>query len=82
MAPHPLLNATPVNGACDVVIFHRRHDLTLARLSLEDIRRVIEEWCSIYSKRGSQENVKYVQIFEVRYVNTWLRNVGLSSSSI
>ncbi|GJJ12027.1 hypothetical protein Clacol_006267 [Clathrus columnatus] len=63
-APHPLLSATPLNGVCDVIIFHPRHDLTLARLTVEDIRRVIEEWCSVYLKRGSQENIKYVQIFE------------------
>lgn len=61
---HPLLRSEPVQGNCDVVIFHPRHDLTLARLSSSDIERVIEEWKAIYVRRGNQEGIKYVQIFE------------------
>ena len=36
-APHPLLASEPVPvvAACDVLIFHPRHDLTRARLSLD-----------------------------------------------
>jgi UDPglucose--hexose-1-phosphate uridylyltransferase len=64
---HPLLASEPVVGACDVLVFHPRHDLTLARLSLEDIARIVDEWISVYKRRGSQESIKYVQIFEVGY---------------
>jgi UDPglucose--hexose-1-phosphate uridylyltransferase len=68
-APHPLLTAEPVQGGCDVIIFHPRHDLTLARLSIPDIEKVIAEWCSAYKKRGTEVGIKYVQIFEVcRYI--------------
>ncbi|KAI0811071.1 HIT-like domain-containing protein [Irpex lacteus] len=63
-APHPLLKTEPVQGGCDVLTFHRRHDLTLARLPLSDIEKVIEEWCKVYKKRGTQEGINYVQIFE------------------
>ena len=63
--PHPLLVSEPVIGACDVLVYHPRHDLTLARLSLEDIARIIDEWINVYKHRGSQESIKYVQIFEV-----------------
>ena len=35
--PTRCLSSEPVVGACDVLIFHPRHDLTLARLSPEDI---------------------------------------------
>ncbi|CAL1703891.1 unnamed protein product [Somion occarium] len=63
-APHPLLQTEPVQGGCDVLIFHPRHDLTLARLSLPDIRKVIDEWCKIYLQRGREEGIAYVQIFE------------------
>jgi len=66
-APHPLLASEPVVGACDVLIFHPRHDLTLARLAVEDIARIINEWTSVYRRRGSQESIKYVQIFEVPF---------------
>lgn len=65
---HPLLASEPVVGACDVLIFHPRHDLTLARLSLEDIARIVEEWAGVYRRRGSQEAIKYVLIFEVAHL--------------
>ncbi|TFK42831.1 galactose-1-phosphate uridyl transferase [Crucibulum laeve] len=64
VATHPLMTVEPVQGGCDVLIFHPRHDLTLARLKVEDIIRIIEEWTRIYVVRGSQEGIKYVQIFE------------------
>ncbi|KAG6910894.1 hypothetical protein DXG01_006577 [Tephrocybe rancida] len=64
VAPHPLLTTNTVHGACDVLMFHPRHDLTLARLAVPDIERIIAEWIAIYQRRGSQEGIKYVQIFE------------------
>ncbi|KAG6865278.1 hypothetical protein C0991_003738 [Blastosporella zonata] len=64
LAPHPLLTASPIHGACDVLIFHPRHDLTPARLQVPDIERIVAEWIRIYQLRGSQEGIKYVQIFE------------------
>ncbi|KAI0003294.1 galactose-1-phosphate uridyl transferase [Russula compacta] len=63
-APHPLLTTQPVEGQCDVITFHSRHDLTLARLAVEDIARIVDEWVAIYKRRGTQEGIKYVQIFE------------------
>jgi UDPglucose--hexose-1-phosphate uridylyltransferase len=65
VSPHPLLTAQPVDGQCDVITFHPRHDLTLARLGIEDISRIVEEWTAIYKRRGTQEGIRYVQIFEV-----------------
>lgn len=62
---HPMLTAQPVHGACDVIIFHPRHNLTLAQLDLPDIEQVINEWIRVYLERGRQDGVKYVQIFEV-----------------
>jgi UDPglucose--hexose-1-phosphate uridylyltransferase len=77
VAPHPLLTAQPVDGQCDVITFHPRHDLTLARLGIEDIARIVEEWIAIYKRRGTQEGIRYVQIFEVfiflpQYISSWL----------
>lgn len=54
-----------MQGGCDVICFHPRHDLTLARLPIPDIRKVIDEWTRIYLKRGREEGINYVQIFEV-----------------
>lgn len=64
-APHPLLKTQPVEGGCDVVVFHPRHDLTIARLTIPDIQVIVEQWKAVYKRRGTQEGIKYVQIFEV-----------------
>jgi len=68
---HPLLRSDPVQGACDVITFHPRHDLTLARLLPSDIERIIREWTNLYIRRGRQQGIKYVQIFEVRRGSTF-----------
>lgn len=62
--PHPFLTCQPIHGACDVVVFHPRHDLTLSDLPLHDIESVIDEWTRIYQMRGAEQGIKYVQIFE------------------
>ena len=62
---HPLLQQEPVQGNCDVLIFHPRHDLTLARLEAKDIIGIIDQWISTYKQRGGQEGIEYIQIFEV-----------------
>ncbi|KAF8582051.1 galactose-1-phosphate uridylyltransferase [Ramaria rubella] len=61
---HPLLTSAPVEGSCDVLIFHPRHDLTLARLSVTDVERIVDKWSDVYLARGTQEGIQYVQIFE------------------
>ena len=66
LAPlHPLMTVEPVHGACDVLIFHPRHDLAMARLDQKDIDRIVDEWIRIYLKRGVEPGIRYVQIFEV-----------------
>ena len=65
---HPLMTSEPVHGACDVLMFHPRHDLTLARMSIKDIEFIISDWIRIYRMRGSQPGIEYVQIFEVSWV--------------
>ena len=67
---HPLLAQEPVQGNCDVLIFHPRHDLTLPRLETSEIVRIVDEWIAVYEKRGRQEGIKYIQIFEVRPLST------------
>jgi len=63
-AAHPLLKTEPVEGACDVLVFHPRHDLTIARLSVPDIEVIVEQWKAAYKRRGTQQGIKYIQIFE------------------
>lgn len=62
---HPMLTSEPIHGACDVIVFHPRHDLTLAQLDTPDVERVVDEWIRVYLKRGREGGIKYVQIFEV-----------------
>jgi len=61
---HHLLAMKSVHGRCDVVIFHPRHDLTIAHLEKEDITKIIAEWKRIYSARSVEDGIQYVQIFE------------------
>ncbi|KAH8110056.1 galactose-1-phosphate uridylyltransferase, partial [Phellopilus nigrolimitatus] len=61
---HPLLATRAVHGLCDVLIFHPRHDLTLARLKPLDICTIIDEWVRVFIERSKENGIRYVQIFE------------------
>ena len=62
----PLLLAIPDAGICRVLCFSPRHDLTLPRMTPQELRAVIEAW--IQEARSLEANswVRYVQIFENR----------------
>jgi UDPglucose--hexose-1-phosphate uridylyltransferase len=61
-----LLLAQSEAGRCRVVCFSPRHDLTLARMSVPEIRTVVDTWCDEFSKLAAQPNVRAIQIFENR----------------
>ncbi len=61
-----LILAESEAGICRVVCFSPRHDLTLARMSVEEILRVVDLWVEQYSELGSLPYINYVQIFENR----------------
>lgn len=61
-APHPLLRAESAPGACRVICFSPRHDLTLPEMSLEEIEKVIQAWSEQYLELG--ESYRWVQVFE------------------
>lgn len=61
-----LLLAQSEAGRCRVVCFSPRHDLTLARMGVNEIRAVIDTWCDEFSELAGQPNVRSVQIFENR----------------
>jgi UDPglucose--hexose-1-phosphate uridylyltransferase len=61
---HPLLQARPVHGTCRVLCFCPRHDLTLAQLSLAEIRGVVELWAEQVAELG--QRFRWVQVFENR----------------
>jgi len=66
VADKGLLVAEGENGVCRVICFSPRHDLTLAKMSVEEIRAVVDTWAEQCTELGSREDIGYVQIFENR----------------
>ncbi|MEE2657599.1 MAG: UDP-glucose--hexose-1-phosphate uridylyltransferase [Candidatus Latescibacterota bacterium] len=59
---HPLLRASEVRGTCRVLCFSPRHDLTLARMSVETIGAVVDVWSQQVEELSSR--YRWVQVFE------------------
>jgi UDPglucose--hexose-1-phosphate uridylyltransferase len=53
-------------GICRVVCFSPRHDLTVSRMDVTAIRRVVDVWAAQYTELGSIPFINWVQIFENR----------------
>lgn len=61
-----LLIARAESGVCRVVCFSPRHDLTVSRMPLPDIGRVVDTWTEQYEELGAMPSIRSVQIFENR----------------
>ena len=61
-----LLVAEGETGVCRVICFSPRHDLTLAKMSVGEIRAVVDLWAEQCLDLGSRGDIGYVQIFENR----------------
>lgn len=61
-----LIVAESERGICRVVCFSPRHDLTIARMSVAEIRQVVETWVGQYQELGALPFINWVQIFENR----------------
>jgi UDPglucose--hexose-1-phosphate uridylyltransferase len=61
-----LLVAEGESGVCRVLCFSPRHDLTLARMEIADIRQVIDLWDAQIQELGARDDLQYVQVFENR----------------
>ena len=61
-----LLVAQSETGICRVVCFSPWHDLTLARMSINEIRSVVNVWADQFTELGNRPDINYVQIFENR----------------
>ncbi len=57
-----LLRAETVRGACRVICFSPRHDLTLASMGPPEIERVVDMWAEQSDELGRE--FRWVQIFE------------------
>lgn len=61
-----LLVAKAESGICRVICFSPRHDLTLAKMDVPSIRKVVDVWAEQVEELGSRGDIGYVQIFENR----------------
>ena len=57
-----LLRVDPVRGECRVICFSPRHDLTLAEMPEDDIRKVVDVWVEQTAELG--QRYPWVQVFE------------------
>jgi len=62
----PLLQGEVARGLCKVLCYHPDHSLTLARMTREEIRPVVDAWTREYLELGGIDWIEYVQIFENR----------------
>jgi UDPglucose--hexose-1-phosphate uridylyltransferase len=61
-----LLVGKAEQGICRVMCFSPRHDLTVPRMSLHELRGVVDSWVEQYSALGQIPWIRHVQIFENR----------------
>lgn len=61
-----LLVARSESGICRVLCFSPRHDLTLARMTQPEIRRVVDLWAAQFLELSEIPFINHVQIFENR----------------
>ena len=61
-----LLVAEGESGVCRVLCFSPRHDLTLAKMEVADIRKVVDLWDEQTQELGGRADISYVQVFENR----------------
>jgi UDPglucose--hexose-1-phosphate uridylyltransferase len=64
VAPHPLLRAHTQPGTCRVLCFSPRHDLTLSRMTVGQIRTVVDLWAQQTAELMA--SYPWVQVFENR----------------
>ncbi|MFZ0432653.1 MAG: UDP-glucose--hexose-1-phosphate uridylyltransferase [Candidatus Acidiferrales bacterium] len=61
-----LLRAEPEPGICRVVCFSPRHDLTIPRMSPEELLGVIAAWIDQFADLERNSWVRHIQVFENR----------------
>lgn len=61
-----LLISRSERGVCRVVCFSPRHDLTVSRMPVAELRRVVDVWSEEYEQLGALPFINHVQIFENR----------------
>ena len=52
------------HGICRVLCFSPKHNLTIARMEIAALEKVVERWAQEYQQLGDLEDIRHVQIFE------------------
>jgi UDPglucose--hexose-1-phosphate uridylyltransferase len=61
-----LLVARSEAGRCRVVCYSPRHDLTMARMSVPELRNVVDTWAEEFCQLAAEPHIRSVQVFENR----------------
>lgn len=61
-----LLVARREAGRCRVVCYSPRHDLTMARMSVPELRNVVDTWAEEFCALAGEPKIQSVQVFENR----------------
>ena len=69
-----IYQAETAYGACEVIIHHPRHDLTLATIEREHALKVFKLWANRYEKLGKRPYINYVNIFENFFFGSSMRH--------
>lgn len=59
---NPFIKFDGVSGECRVICFSPRHDLTIAQMDVDGIKRIVDEWIKQSEELG--QKYQWVQIFE------------------
>lgn len=68
----PLFRCSEAKGTCQVMCFHPWSDITLARMSVHEIRGVIDKWTDINTDLGHK--YAWVQVQCLPTFNRWCRD--------
>lgn len=61
-----MFKTRPAYGKCEVVLYSPNHTVTLPELPTPHIRKLVDLWVERFNVISSDENIKYVFIFENR----------------
>jgi len=61
--PYRLRNAY---GKCEVILYSSEHSKSLSQLTVEHVKRLVDLWAERFDALKSDENLKYIYIFENR----------------
>lgn len=53
-------------GKCEVILYSKKHNAVLSKLSLSHVRKLVDLWCERYVKLSENKKIKYILEFENR----------------